>query len=213
MVSEDVVQNSEKESVLIKVPSRPNLPNEVVEFLGGQFKDINCYLEYGAGGGARMAARAGVSHIYSVEADEDIVRSVRKALKQDLKRNSATVVNANIGETAKWGFPVGTDSCRLWPNYPISVWDRMEQADVSPGLVLIDGRFRVACFLITMLRGLPGTSIIFDDFVSREARYKLVEKYAAPERVIGRAAVFVVPEERSLVELSMDFARACVDPR
>jgi hypothetical protein len=38
---------------------------------------------------------------------------------------------------------------------------------VKPDLVLIDGRFRLACFLHPLLAAAPGTPILFDDYTNR----------------------------------------------
>jgi hypothetical protein len=85
---------------------------------------------------------------------------------------------------------------------------------VTPDVVLIDGRFRVSCFLTSILRAQPGTAIIFDDYVSREF-YHVVERLISPSYHDGRQAIFKVRpmnEEMRAEVLSMRNAFAmCMD--
>jgi len=58
--------------------------------------------------------------------------------------------------------------------------------------VLIDGRFRVACFLCTVMHTSPDTVIIFDDYADRPPDH-VVEEVIAPVEVNERQAEFVSP--------------------
>ena len=61
-----------------------------------------------------------------------------------------------------------------------------------PDLVLIDGRFRVCCFLTSLARAEAGTILLFDDYRDRPL-YHLVEEFVQPSRQCGRQTAFVVP--------------------
>ena len=61
--------------------------------------------------------------------------------------------------------------------------------DKTPDFVLIDGRFRVACFLTTLLYAEKDTLVLFDHYVDRGI-YKIVEKFIKPIQINGRQAVF-----------------------
>ena len=63
----------------------------------------------------------------------------------------------------------------------------------KPELVLIDGRFRVACFLFSLINGSPGTKIIFDDYVNRP-HYHVVEEFIKPIETCGIQALFIIPK-------------------
>jgi len=69
-----------------------------------------------------------------------------------------------------------------------------QHGSVKPDLVLIDGRFRVACFLHSLLAAEPGTPILFDDYSNRP-HYHLVEESYPIEQTEGRQALFRVPAE------------------
>ena len=78
-----------------------------------------------------------------------------------------------------------------------------------PDVVLIDGRFRVACFLTSLLKSKVGAVIIFDDYSDRN-HYHVVEEFVEVSHLEQRQAIFVVPElsddERlSISELLNDF--------
>src|SRR5215218_3663166 len=155
------------------------MPQEAVEFLADSLSRSNCFLEYGSGGSTRMAARAGIPHVFSVESDPIFARAVRRHVRVDVralrKEISVSVIVAQTGETNQLGYPANMNGVKLWPEYPLSVWESMKKADVSPDLILIDGRFRVACLLTSIFRAAPGTPVLFDDYVGRETRYGKVE--------------------------------------
>ncbi|MAO75600.1 MAG: hypothetical protein CL699_04770, partial [Chloroflexi bacterium] len=73
--------------------------------------------------------------------------------------------------------------------YTSSIWNRAEKPDV----VLIDGRFRVACFLKSLLHAPPNTVILFDDYINRP-HYHVVEEFLTPDQTCGRQASFIVPQ-------------------
>lgn len=69
----------------------------------------------------------------------------------------------------------------------------MEMDNASPDLVLIAGRFRIVCFMSSLLNAQPGTRIVFDDY--RDRRFdKSVESIIAPSSFQDRAAECVVPD-------------------
>jgi hypothetical protein len=100
----------------------------------------------------------------------------------------------------------------LWPDYAIAVWDKIDEQNISPDLIVIDGRFRVACFLASLLRAEAGTTILFDDYVGREKRYAIVEKFLTPARVTSRMAIFVVPKQLDARSIAMELAKRCQNP-
>ena len=65
------------------------------------------------------------------------------------------------------------------------------QHEHKPDFVLIDGRFRVACFLTSLKLCNVGTNIIFDDYFVRP-HYHIVEEIIKPIKSFGRQALFEV---------------------
>ena len=64
-----------------------------------------------------------------------------------------------------------------------------EGGGFTPDLILVDGRFRVACALVTTreLRHLPGTTLLIDDYAGRP-HYHEVERFAELLAMHGRMA-------------------------
>ena len=75
----------------------------------------------------------------------------------------------------------------------------------TPKLVLVDGRFRVCCFLTNLKFAEEGTKILFDDYTNRP-HYHFVEKYVSRFKECGRQCMFVVPSKADIdmVELEKD---------
>ncbi|WP_240997067.1 hypothetical protein, partial [Pseudomonas viridiflava] len=49
--------------------------------------------------------------------------------------------------------------------YPLKVWD--EPYFEQPDVILIDGRFRIACFVTAYLRATKPMIVLFDDYLDR----------------------------------------------
>lgn len=143
------------------------------------------YGEYGVGASTIWVARNYDIPMISVDSSSEWLDLVRKKIPQ----NKWTAKHVDVGPLADWGTPQ-THSLRAnYKYYPRALW----QSKVDPDLVLVDGRFRVACFLTCLLEAKPGTKIIFDDYVDRP-NYHLVEEFCQPCRRSVRQVLFVVPE-------------------
>jgi hypothetical protein len=176
------------------IPERPFMPAAVVSWLEARLRETQCFLEYGAGGSTRLAASLGVPRIISVESDRAFALAVKRAVAHSGSASILNLVHADIGPTKEWGYPADFRTLRRWPNYALGAWDYLRQKDMSPDLVLIDGRFRLGCFLISLLEARPGTVIAFDDYVPRREFYGAVERFVRPSEVIDRCAIFHVPK-------------------
>jgi len=174
------------------IPSLPHMEPEGIALLGEHLTGVRVFLEYGAGGSSVMVAHAGVKSIYSVDTDKPFLKAVRQRLTDDgIPRRRFIPIYADIGATKEWGRPVDESHAREWPNYCSAPWKKLLKTGERPDLVLIDGRFRVASFLITMLMAPSGCVILFDDYANWP-EYHVVERYLRPARFAGRMAEFVV---------------------
>jgi len=196
----------------IRVASNPQMPAEAVAFLTERFATSACYLEYGSGGSTRLATRSKIPHIFSVESDAEFAKAVRRAVARDAKSIQFRMNVVNTGPIGRWGYPSDTSKAKGWPRYAIEIWKMIHQAGVSPDTILVDGRFRVSCCLASLINAKPGTKILFDDYVGREERYQIVETHLKPERLLGRAALFTVPQTLDLRSIAMDLALYSVNP-
>lgn len=147
------------------------------------------YGEYGCGKSTIWAARNSHAKVFSVDTSQEWISRVTTIL--DRPDHSVVVEWVDVGPLGDWGYPTTYTDRHNFSLYTDSIW-RHPQG--KPDTVLIDGRFRVACFLLSLVRSEPGTKIIFDDYTNR-ARYHLAEEFVNVSETFGRQALFVVPKQ------------------
>lgn len=162
-------------------------PPAEAEYLRGAYEAASVILEYGSGGSTRLAAEMPGKYILSVESDADWALALQVELDTAELPSPAVIYYVNIGPTGRWGRPVDEKRWQLFYRYPMAIWD--EPFFRHPDTVLIDGRFRTACFATLCLRISRPVRVLFDDYRDRAA-YHRVESFARPERLIGRMAEF-----------------------
>ncbi len=206
------LSKKQKAPVSLDARSKPSMDVDGLaafeRFLGG----AKVFLEYGAGGSTFHAARFGVPAIFSVESDFAFLSGVWDAFLSMDTPSKLVTYHANVGPTKEWGYPVDSSSAQKWPAYAGGVWDRLTADGASPDLVLIDGRFRVACFCTSMLAANPGTKVLFDDYIDRQ-HYRAVEQVAKPVAMHGRMAEFIVDSCFDRSEAVRLLLRSVSDPR
>jgi hypothetical protein len=174
------------------VPSEPHFDAESTAYFHEQLESARNYLEYGSGGSTILASRM-VTNLVSVDSDATLLSDVRRKLEQQDRRAMAKLIYVNIGLTQDWGIPVFTKPTRRrvrrWEEYAKAPWRYFRMIGQQPDLILVDGRFRVACVLESLLSLSPfsNTRILLDDYVGRP-EYRIVERFADLE-LVGRMAV------------------------
>ena len=172
------------------IPRKPHMEPEGLELLSVSLKDSRCFLEYGAGGSTVLAGEMGVGTIYAVESDRGFLDAVKGAVAEIASGPTLIDHYVDIGPTVEWGNPRDSSKAASWPLYASSIWSRiLAGGSPRPDLVLIDGRFRVACFLATLVFARPGTTILFDDYHVRP-HYHVAENFLKPIGRAGRMAEF-----------------------
>lgn len=167
-------------------------------------QDVHTYIEYGCGGSTVMAAQSGVKNIFAVDTAGAWVKAVREGTKDAGAR--VHISHCDLGEVADWGYPATKDRIADFHTYSILPWDASRARRVSPQLVLIDGRFRVASFLYSLLSARVGTTILFDDYIDRP-QYHVVEQLCDLTEVRGRMGVFSVQKNFRYSEIAREFAK------
>lgn len=197
---------------LARVPSLPAMPEAVLPFLFDLMSKSSCYLEYGSGGTTVKASELGLSKIISVESDVSWLDAVAHKLKGVASKSEHFLLHEDIGPTKEWGFPVSDASWHKYSNYALGAWGLCREKKLEPDLVLIDGRFRVACFLASIVFGKPGATVLFDDYVSR-SYYHSVETFVPRAETVDRLAKFVIPTELPRDDVWLALMTAVADPR
>lgn len=177
----------------ISVSPTPHLDDESLSYFKDKIATVSCYLEYGSGGSTLLAHRH-VETLVSVESDRHFLAAVRKALEASPGRAQTVLIPVNIGLTEAWGKPVFTNTTsrrvQRWKAYPRAPWTFFKDRQVEPDLILVDGRFRVACVLESLLNQNDNSdcAILLDDYPDRP-HYSVVEEFADLLEMRGRMAV------------------------
>jgi hypothetical protein len=188
---------------------QPRMDEQGLQFFKNSLAQSQCYLEYGCGGSTVYACNeAKVRNVISVDTSWGWVAQIRE---------EANSVDANlylehidVGEVGDWGRPKGTDRYRDFWKYTVAPWKKAAELKLVPDTVLIDGRFRVACFLYSLLAARQGTTLIFDDYFDRP-NYFVVEKYCRLEQRVGRVGIFKTSQNFNTADLVAEYARYTLD--
>lgn len=146
-------------------------------------------LEYGSGDSTRGAAKLQKRLVMSVESDPEWADNLREEIAASGPLATVVIHYADIGPTGPWGRALNDRAWRNYHAYPNGVWD--QPFFRHPDVVLIDGRFRTACLMTTMLRATQPVTVLFDDYTDRP-KYRQVENIIQPVRMVGRMAEFHV---------------------
>ena len=148
-------------------------------------------LEYGSGGSTVMASEMPGKTIFSVESSRVWTKMMRGWFEEAKPISMPVMQHVNIGPTGKWGSPKDGSGFQRYHLYPLSIWDSEEFK--HPDVILVDGRFRVACALTAMLRSTKKTTLLFDDYEGRKG-YHVIEDYLEKVETVDNMARFEVDE-------------------
>jgi len=142
------------------------------------------YGEYGVGYSTLKVRNESMATIIAVETNENYLNQWRNDIKP---KDTDILIYYDIGDIIGLGYPINYNRRNSFIGYFESIWTQ----ESKPDFVLIDGRFRVACFLTSVLLANPGTMILFDDY-DREY-YHVVEEIIKPSEVTLTQGLFIVP--------------------
>jgi hypothetical protein len=184
-------------------------PDEVSDWVYDLYGNAETILEYGSGGSTVMASEMSGKTVFSVESDPDWCQKMETYFDHSDSTSVVKMHYANIGPVGKWGRPKSDKGWARFHRYPNSVWDREDF--IAPDLVLVDGRFRAACVMTTLLRTEKPVTLLFDDYVGRK-QYHRVEQFVKPAETRGRMARFdIMPTslpKRDLTQVLALFTRS-----
>jgi hypothetical protein len=162
-------------------------PEEVAVYVKKMYSDARVILEYGSGGSTIIAARMPGKSVTSVENDAQWAANMQGWIASASLASKPVIYPINVGETGVWARPKNARAWKRFHTYPLKVWD--EPSFEQPDVVLIDGRFRIACFVTAYLRSTKPMIVLFDDYLDRP-HYHVVERLVKPTEFIGRMARF-----------------------
>lgn len=193
------------------ISDSPHMEPEGLAHFERRLREAKIYLEYGAGGSTVLAAQLGVDVIHTVESDKNFLEALRQRVSQCQVPTRLHTHYVDLGPTKEWGMPIDLGCAARWPRYCVAPWANFIGAGIQPELILIDGRFRVACFLASLLFARLGTVILFDDYFNRP-HYHVVEKHVPHNARAGRMAEFIVPAEMNRQHVIVDLLAAVTNP-
>ncbi|OUX44905.1 MAG: hypothetical protein CBE21_00140 [Proteobacteria bacterium TMED261] len=160
---------------------------------------VDVYGEYGCGKSTKWVLNNTVADVIAVDTASEWVGAVKNDNQSN--NNRLNIHHSNLGDVGGWGYPLSYEKIGSFSDYTDYIWKQKK----TPKLVLVDGRFRVCCFLTSLKFAKEGTKILFDDYTSRP-HYHFVEKYVSRFKEYRRQCMFVVPSkaEIDMVELEKD---------
>jgi protein O-GlcNAc transferase len=165
-----------------------NMTAEELAFLQGRLSSSRRYLEFGAGTSTAMAVKtAGIESIDTVESSKPFIETQllnQPALQEAVEASRLRIHWIDIGPTGDWGTPSDPATRHLWPGYSSRIFAKAAGWD----LILIDGRFRVACCLNSILHTDPACLILIHDFSLRK-EYSVVLEFLD---IVDRLGTFVL---------------------
>ena len=134
------------------------------------------YYEFGSGGSTYQASlRQNLKSIHSVESDLLWHNKLKKMVNEDKRIEFIYVDMKTVPNT--WGNPGPNSSINDWIAYSDTIC-RIESAIADQiDLILIDGRFRVACALKCFDIINDNCYVIFDDFLNRPGYHIVLDYY------------------------------------
>lgn len=158
------------------------------------------YLEFGSGYSTLLASKNPDISIVSMESDQEYLNFLQEKIRsQGINLSNIAFVHLDIGPTKEWGWPSSALNASVFPNYAVGAMSKLKLKEFTPDLILIDGRFRVASFLWSLLM-FPKAVILFDDYLERDY-YHVVEEVLRPKEKVGRIAIFKAPKRISRKKL------------
>tara|TARA_Y100000588_G_scaffold131165_1_gene143746 strand:- start:3327 stop:3911 length:585 start_codon:yes stop_codon:yes gene_type:complete len=165
-------------------------------------KPVKYYFEFGSGGSTSYVGEHTDAHIYTADSDKKWLDKIKAYLGS---RGDIIYKHVDIGPIGEFGMPLDESQKRLWPNYSNS----LEDSGFEPDLVLVDGRFRVACILKTIRYALDkklNPRIMVHDCDRKQ--YHIAYKYLNKIERSSKLCVFEIKRNTNSEEINPLIAEA-----
>jgi hypothetical protein len=189
-LSTEIRYTAVKKMNKVSIPTSPMLGSSEIEAISKISSPNKDFLEYGAGGSTAYIAAQSRS-LTTVESDAKFLNAV---IRKNQEYRNINFLHGDIGPTKSFGQPIillRWKYQKKWPDYALLPWI----ADSCPrqySSIFIDGRFRVACALVTLIHNpIEDYEILIDDYFLR-TEYFVVEKILGSPTRVGNAALFSV---------------------
>lgn len=153
------------------------------------------YFEFGSGGSTVWAVAYGVD-VYGVESNSRLVDALQKELGA-----KCHIEWADIGPIGDWGSPIDLRCEINFPSYSAAIRSIRNKID----LVLVNGRFRVACAMAAIMKiseqnNHDNARIFFHDFWDRKHYHVVLDMLDLVDRV-DTTAIFKISAATDLTKV------------
>ena len=191
------------------------------DFFDKNVKEAKKYLEFGLGGSTIRALQKSRCEVLTIESSSEWIKVMEKILMLKYYKMSKrlSILNVDIGPVVEWGYPASNKYEHLFHLYSTAF---LKSVDIlSMDLVLVDGRFRLACALKIISECYLSNNkikILFHDFCDlKEKRYKEkykdLLKYVDIVDKVETLYLFSIKSDISIEELDKDYEIYKIDPR
>jgi hypothetical protein len=143
------------------------------------------YFEYGSGGSTYQAfIRPNIQKIVSIESDIEWYNKIRNMINGS---KIEYIYNDMNVKPNTWGYP-GTNASR---QQKINYSNHFTELGKNSDLILIDGRFRVACCLKCFSTMKDTCFIAFDDFLDRKQYHIVLNFFDIIEKTVDNRMVIL----------------------
>jgi hypothetical protein len=155
----------------------------------------NVYFEYGSGGSTYQASiRQNIKKVYSVESDKEWKSKVEK----NVNAKVTFLFNEMDTQPDSWGNAGKNSTIEQRKSYSDKILKLSSAEQQAIDLILIDGRFRVACCLKSFNVITDKCLIMFDDFTSRPCYHVVLDYYDIVDRTIDNEMVVLRKKKCSM---------------
>ena len=196
--------------------AKPMMRNVEIRFLDEVLSKADAYLEFGIGNSTLFALdHKNLGCVKGIESSKSWIEMVARdpSISAAVAKGRLELVHVNIGPTKEHGYPEGDSDKVKWKDYSSQTFSSCGKA-AQHRVVLVDGRFRVACFL-KMLKSmapedLKRTQILIHDYDRQ--KYHVVEEFAELVESRERLALFHGKPDVSEVRLQEMILHSEKDP-
>lgn len=159
----------------------PELSENDMKMFYRYLENSTVYFEYGSGGSTYQAnLRPNIQKIYTVESDKTWINKLNSLIENNIK---ITYIYNEMGTIPNtWGYPSGVCLKKNLINYSEHIRNLSVEEISKIDLIMIDGRFRVACCLKCFDVINDECYIIFDDFLIRKKYHIVLDYYDIVEK-------------------------------
>lgn len=161
--------------------------------------NASIYCEFGCGGSTYQASiRDNIKNIFSIESDKQWIDILKQKISSD-KVNFMYNEMDTVPDT--WGYPGINATDTQKKDYSSQLLNLDNNIINKIDLILIDGRFRVACCLKCYKLISDNCLIIFDDFLDREHYHIVLDFFDIIDKTIDNKMVVLRKKKNKLDDI------------